>query len=55
MAVNNKKVFSNLIWRFAERVGAKGVTLVVSIILARILAPQDYGKVALMSIFLTIF
>ena len=54
MEINNQTVFKNLIWRFAERVGAQGVSLVVSIILARILAPEAYGKVALLSVFLTI-
>ena len=55
MEINNRSVFSNLIWRFAERVGAKGVSLIVSIVLARLLTPEAYGNVALLSIFLTIF
>ena len=55
MEINNKIVFSNLIWRFAERVGAKGVSLIVSIVLARLLVPEAYGQVALLSVFLTIF
>ena len=54
MKINNRIVFNNLIWRFAERIGAKGISLLVSIILARILEPQAYGKVALLSVFLTI-
>lgn len=52
--MNNGKVLSNIIWRFAERVGAQCVGFVVSIILARILLPDDYGLVALVSVFLTI-
>lgn len=47
-------VFSNFIWRFAERCGAQLVQLVVSIVLARILAPTDYGTVALMNVFISI-
>ena len=54
MEINNQTVFKNLIWRFAERVGAQGVSLVVSIVLARILAPDVYGTVALISVFQTI-
>lgn len=54
MKVNNQIVFNNLIWRFAERIGAKGITLIVSIVLARLLNPEAYGQVALVSIFLTI-
>ncbi len=48
------KVFSNMVWRFAERCGAQIVTFVVSIVLARLLAPEAYGKIALITVFTTI-
>lgn len=48
------KVFSNFIWRFAERCGAQLVTFIVSIVLARILTPSDYGTIALVTVFTTI-
>ena len=48
------KVLSNFLWRFAERCGAQLVQFVVSIILARILAPEVYGSVALITVFTTI-
>ncbi|MDO4981930.1 MAG: lipopolysaccharide biosynthesis protein [Eubacteriales bacterium] len=48
------KVLSNLIWRFAERCGAQSVTLVVSIVLARLLDPKVYGTVALITVFTSI-
>lgn len=48
------KVISGLFWKFAERIGAQGVNLIVSIILARILVPEDYGLIALTTIFITI-
>lgn len=48
---NKNKVFSNLIWRFAERCGAQIVQFIVSIILARILAPEAYGTIALVIVF----
>ena len=47
-------IFSNLIWRFAERCGAQFVAFVVSIVLARMLAPEIYGVVALITVFITI-
>lgn len=47
---NNKSVLTGLFWRFMERCGAQVVSLVVSIILARILDPQVYGTVALVTI-----
>ena len=50
----NTVVFSSLIWRLAERIGAQGVTFVVSIVLARILYPSAYGIVALVSVFTSI-
>ncbi len=48
------KIVSSLFWKFAERIGAQGVNLIVSIVLARILAPEEYGVVALVTIFITI-
>ena len=50
----NRVVFSNLIWRFAERCGAQIVTLIVSIVLARILLPEEYGTISLITVFTTI-
>ena len=47
-------VISNFIWRFAERCGAQLVTFIVSIVLARILAPEDHGTIALVTVFTTI-
>lgn len=49
-----QKVFSNIIWRFAERVGAQLIGFVLSVILARILEPSAYGEVALVTAFLSI-
>lgn len=47
-------VFSNLIWRLAERCGAQLVAFVVSIVIARMLVPEVYGTVALITVFTTI-
>lgn len=49
-----KKTISNLLWRFAERCGAQGVSFVVSIVLTRLLAPEEYGTVALVTVIITI-
>lgn len=49
-----QKIFSSVIWKFAERIGAQGVNLLVSIVLARILLPDEYGIVALVMIFINI-
>ncbi len=52
--MNNKKVLSGFAWRFAERCGAQGVGFIVSICLARLLNPSDYGMIAIVSVFTTI-
>ncbi|MCB7303462.1 lipopolysaccharide biosynthesis protein [Bariatricus massiliensis] len=52
MADNIKqKTMTNLIWRFGERCGAQIVQFIVSIVLARILAPEAYGTIALVMVF----
>lgn len=50
----NSVVTSNLLWRLLERFGAQGVTLVVSIVLARVLDPSFYGTIALVTVITTI-
>ena len=54
MPITRQKIFSNLIWRFLERTGAQLVAFVVAIVLARILMPDDYGTIALITVFTTI-
>ena len=54
MENTKQKVLSNLIWRFAERCGAQLVQFIVQIVLARILMPEDYGTVALITVFINI-
>lgn len=51
---SKKTVFTGFFWRFAERVGAQGVKLLIEIILARILLPDDYGVIALVTVFITV-
>lgn len=54
MPVTKKNIFSNLIWRFLERSGAQLVGFVVTVVLARLLTPEDYGTIALISVFISI-
>ena len=49
-----KTIIYNLIWKFSERISSQLVTLIISIILARILNPEDYGSIALVMVFITI-
>lgn len=50
----SKSILNNMIWRFAERSGAQGVQFIVSIVLARLLSPSDYGIVGLTVVFIAI-
>lgn len=51
---SRQSIISGFFWRFAERVGAQGVKLVVEIVLARVLFPDDYGLIALVTVFITV-
>lgn len=52
--ITNKKVFSSLVWKTMERGGVQGVSFFVSIILARILTPEEFGLISLVTIFITL-
>jgi teichuronic acid exporter len=49
-----EKVLSGLVWTFGERILAQGVSFVLSIILARILMPNEYGIIAMVMVFINI-
>lgn len=38
-----KKTISGLFWAFAEKIGAQAISFLVSIVLARLLLPEEYG------------
>lgn len=48
------QMVSGMSWKFAERIAAQGVSFIVSMILARILMPEDYGIVAIINVFMAI-
>lgn len=52
--VSKNTVIKSLIWKFMERCGVQGVQFVLSIILARLIAPEDYGLLALLLVFIQI-
>lgn len=51
---NSKKIVSGMVWRFGEKITAQLVSFIVSIVLARILMPDDYGIVAIVNVFIAI-
>ena len=52
--ISKNTVISSLIWKFLERCGVQGVQFVLSIILARLVSPEDYGVIALILVFVQI-
>lgn len=52
--IKGKSVLSGLFWSFGERITAQVVTFIITIILARILTPGDYGAVSLILVFITL-
>jgi O-antigen/teichoic acid export membrane protein len=49
--ITRRKIISSLAYKFAERFAGQGLTFIISIILARLLTPEDYGTLAIMLIF----
>ena len=52
--ITKGKIISSLLWKLFERMGKKGITFVISIILARLLLPRDFGIVVLARVFIDI-
>jgi O-antigen/teichoic acid export membrane protein len=48
------KILSSLFWKLMERGGTQGIQFIVQIVLARLLLPEDYGLIALVTIFIII-
>lgn len=48
------QIVSGMFWKFAERIIAQGVSFIVTVVLARLLMPDDYGAVAIVSVFINI-
>ena len=49
--ITKNQFISGSFWKITETVAAKGVSFIVSLILARILSPDDYGIIAITTIF----
>ena len=46
-----KSVIMGAVWKFAERIIAQAVSLIVSIIIARLVDPSDFGVVSIVTVF----
>lgn len=49
-----QQVIGGFVWRFLQKAGTQVVSFIISIFLARILVPEDYGIVAMMTVFTSI-
>lgn len=49
-----EKVMAGLFWRFLERGGTQGMQFIVSVVLARLLVPKDFGTIGLLTVFIAI-
>lgn len=54
MADNGKKIIGGVFWRLLERTSSQLVSLVVSIVLARLLLPEDFGIISMVTIFIAL-
>jgi O-antigen/teichoic acid export membrane protein len=52
MSSLKEKSIKGLFWELGGRIGLQGVGFVVSIILARVLAPEDFGILAIITVFI---
>jgi len=48
------KTLHALFWSFFERVGQQGIQFIIGIILARLLLPEEFGLIAMLTIFMAI-
>ncbi len=49
-----KRTTVAIVWNFADQIARRGIGLLVTILLARFLVPEDFGLMAMMAVFLTL-
>lgn len=50
----NKEVSSGVVWNYLERILAQAVSLVVTIVLSRLIAPDHFGAISIVTIMITL-
>lgn len=48
------KIEKGVFWQGLERVGSCGISFAISIVLARLLSPEEFGVIAIMMVFITL-
>lgn len=54
MVTENRTVISSFVWKFMERGVAQAFSLLVQIVLARLLVPDDFGTLAVLLVFVNL-
>ncbi|OOE58073.1 lipopolysaccharide biosynthesis protein [Salinivibrio sp. IB282] len=49
-----KKIYIGMVWSFGEQLARRGTSVIVTLLLARFLVPEDFGLVAMMTVFLAL-
>lgn len=52
--MQKSKIISSLAYKFTEQFFAKGLGFIISVILARLLSPNDFGQIAILTIFINL-
>ena len=48
------KAFSGVYWSLIDQVGSRSIIFGISLILARLLMPEDFGLIAMLTIFMAL-
>lgn len=54
MSSLRKNALSGMYWTFIQQMSNQGISFIVSIILARLLLPEEFGVIAMLSVFIAI-
>ena len=54
MSILREKILSGFLWQGLDRLGSIGTRFVISIILARLLSPREFGVIAIMMVFINL-
>lgn len=52
--INKRKILSSLFWKLMERGGTQGIQFIVQLVLARLLAPEQFGVIAIVMVFINL-
>lgn len=48
------KALKGVAWKLLENFGSQGITFIVTLVIARLIMPEDYGVIAIVSVFIAI-